>query len=218
MNTTRETRGVTRTAEICLSMAGLIFLLPLFAALAVLVKTTSKGAILFRQKRVGRGGQEFTLYKFRSMRSDAAGIRLTTENDSRLTSVGGWLRRYKLDELPQLWNVLRGEMSFVGPRPEVAQYVDPQSPLWREILKTRPGMTDPVTLRLRNEERLLASVEDREAFYIEVLQPFKLRGWAAYARDKTLKSDLRILAQTFKVILLPDETDAPTPEELSLNI
>ncbi len=214
MNDQTSKPGIPRTAEICLSLAGLITLFPLFAALAVLIKATSKGTVLFRQKRIGRGGKEFTLYKFRSMRSETGGLRLTAAGDARLTGIGGWLRRYKLDELPQLWNVLRGEMSLVGPRPEVAEYVRKENPLWQEILKVRPGITDPVALRLRNEERLLASVEDREAFYIETLQPFKLRGWAHYARHKTFKSDLRILAQTFKVILLPDTADAPTSEEL----
>jgi lipopolysaccharide/colanic/teichoic acid biosynthesis glycosyltransferase len=207
---------IPRIAEICLSLAGLAFLLPLFAALALLVKLSSRGPVFFRQKRIGRGGSEFILYKFRSMRSDAGGVRLTARDDARLTRVGKWLRRYKLDELPQLWNVLRGEMSFVGPRPEVPEYVDFKDPRWHEILAVRPGITDPVALRLHNEEQLLAAVEDKEAFYTAVLQPFKLHGWAAYARHKTWKTDLSILLRTFKVILLPDTADAPTPEELSM--
>jgi lipopolysaccharide/colanic/teichoic acid biosynthesis glycosyltransferase len=209
-------RGLSRTAEIGLSLAGLVFLFPLLAAIALLIKSTSRGPVLFRQKRIGRGGGEFILYKFRSMRSDAGGLKLTAEGDARLTGIGRWLRRYKLDELPQLWNVFQGEMSFVGPRPEVSEYVDLKNPRWQEILKIRPGITDPVALRLRNEEQLLAAVEDREAFYIETLQPFKLRGWAEYARQKTWKTDLTVLLRTFKVILLPETADAPTPEELSV--
>ena len=208
-------RGLPRAAEICLSLAGLALLLPLFVALAVIVKSTSKGTIFFRQKRIGLGGGEFVLYKFRSMRSDSKGLKLTAQDDCRLTSVGKWLRRYKLDELPQLWNVFRGEMSFVGPRPEVAEYVDLKNPLWQEILKVRPGMTDPATLRLCNEEQLLASVEDKEAFYTEILQPFKLRGWAECARNKTWKTDLSIILRTFRVILLPSAAAPPTLEELS---
>jgi lipopolysaccharide/colanic/teichoic acid biosynthesis glycosyltransferase len=207
--------GLPRTAEICLALAGLALLSPLFVALALLVKSSSKGAVFFRQKRIGRGGSEFVLYKFRSMRSDSAGLKLTAQDDGRLTRAGKWLRRYKLDELPQLWNVLRGEMSLVGPRPEVAEYVDLKNPLWREILAVRPGITDPVTLRLRNEEQLLAAVEDKEAFYTEILQPFKLRGWAEYARHKNWKTDVRILLRTFKVILLPDTAAPPTLEEMS---
>ena len=208
--------GLPSTAEICLALAGLVVLFPLFAALALLVKASSKGAVFFRQKRIGLGGSEFVLYKFRSMRSNSEGLKLTAEGDRRLTRVGKWLRRYKLDELPQLWNVLRGDMSFVGPRPEVVEYVDLKNPLWQEILRVRPGMTDPATLRLRNEEQLLAAVEDKEAFYTEILQPFKLRGWAECARQKTWRSDLSIILRTFKVILLPSAAAPPTIEELSM--
>jgi lipopolysaccharide/colanic/teichoic acid biosynthesis glycosyltransferase len=150
------------------------------------------------------------------MRSDSKGLKLTAQDDRRLTRAGKWLRRYKLDELPQLWNVLRGEMSFVGPRPEVAEYVDLKNPLWQEILTVRPGITDPATLRLHNEEQLLASVEDKEAFYTEILQPFKLRGWAECARHKTWKTDLLIILRTFKVILLPNAAAPPSVEELSM--
>lgn len=202
--------------EICLALAGLLFLFPLFITIAILIKSTSKGTIFFRQKRIGRGGREFVLYKFRSMRSDAKGLKLTAQNDSRLTEIGRILRHYKLDELPQLWNVLRGEMSFVGPRPEVSEYVDLKSPLWQEILVVRPGITDPIALRLRNEEELLASIEEKESFYKEILQPFKLRGWAEYARQKTYKSDVLIMLQTFKVILLPNTAPPPTREELKV--
>jgi lipopolysaccharide/colanic/teichoic acid biosynthesis glycosyltransferase len=210
--------GLPRAAEICLSLAGLALLSPLFAALAVIVKSSSKGTIFFRQKRIGLGGSEFVLYKFRSMRSDAEGLKLTARDDQRLTRAGKWLRRYKLDELPQLWNVFRGEMSFVGPRPEVAEYVDLKNPLWQEILRVRPGITDPIALRLRNEEQLLASVEDKEAFYTEILQPFKLHGWAEYARHKTWKTDLSVLFRTFKVILLPNSAAPPTREEMSVAV
>ena len=215
MQNRMQCRGIPRRAEICLSLAGLICLSPLFIALALLVKSTSKGTVFFRQKRIGGGGKEFVLYKFRSMRINSDGVKLTARNDPRLTAVGKWLRRYKLDELPQLWNVLRGEMSFVGARPEVPEYVDLKNPLWREVLAARPGITDPVALRLRNEEQLLASVEDRETFYIEILLPFKLRGWAEYGRRQTWKTDLTILLYTFRVILLPHTAPPPTREELS---
>lgn len=209
-------KGLSRPAEIFLSLVGLAALSPLLLALAVVVRATSKGTIFFGQKRVGLGGGEFVLYKFRSMRQNAGGVKLTARDDNRLTAAGKWLRRYKLDELPQLWNVLRGDMSFVGPRPEVAEYVDVNDPLWREILSVRPGITDPVALRLRNEEELLASVDDKEVFYTEILQPFKLRGWAEYARGKTWKTDLRILFRTCKVIVLPGAAATPTAEELSV--
>lgn len=207
-------RGLPRLAEIFLSLAGLIFCFPLFVALTLLIKATSKGTVFFRQKRIGCSGKEFVLYKFRSMRIDSDGLKLTAQNDSRLTPIGKWLRRYKLDELPQLWNVLCGEMSFVGARPEVPEYVDLKNPLWEEILTMRPGITDPIALRLRNEEQLLAAVEDKEDFYIKILLPFKLRGAAEYARHRTWKTDLAILLDTFKVILLPHTAPLPTQEEL----
>lgn len=212
MKNRTQFRGTSRTAEICLALAGLAVLLPLLILFAVMIRSSSRGPVLFRQRRVGLEGNEFVLYKFRSMRQDSNGLKLTAQNDERLTPVGKWLRRYKLDELPQLWNVVRGEMSFVGPRPEVSEYVDLENPLWREILSVRPGITDPVALRLRNEEQLLASVENKEAFYVEVLQPFKLRGWAEYARHKTWKTDIRTLFQTFKVLLPPKAAPPWTPE------
>jgi lipopolysaccharide/colanic/teichoic acid biosynthesis glycosyltransferase len=183
-----------------------------------MIKSSSRGPVLFRQRRVGLDGNEFVLYKFRSMRNNSNGLKLTAQNDERLTPVGKWLRRYKFDEFPQLWNVVRGEMSFVGPRPEVPEYVDLANPLWREILAVRPGITDPVTLRLRNEEQLLASVEDKEAFYVEVLLPFKLQGWAEYARHKTLKTDVRTLFRTFKVILPPNTAPPRAPDESSVAV
>lgn len=209
-------QGIPRTAEICLALAGLIVFGTLFLPIAAGIKLVSRNPILFRQKRVGRRGREFILYKFRSMQTWSTGLKLTAADDYRLTRTGKWLRRSKLDELPQLWNVLRGEMSFVGPRPEVPEYVDLQNPLWNEILSVRPGMTDPVVLQLRNEEQLLASVEDRETFYLEVLQPFKLRGWAWFVRNKTWKTDLWILGRTFKMILLPQTVPPLTREELLL--
>ncbi len=112
---------------------------------------------------------------------------MTAGGDSRVTAIGRFLRRTKLDELPELWNVVRGEMSFVGPRPEVERFVRLEDPLWREVLEARPGLTDPTTLRLRDEESLLASVEgDREAYYRETLQPLKLRGYVEYLRAQEL--------------------------------
>ena len=218
MKNRTHSRGLPRTAEIFLALTGLLLLLPLLITIPALIKSTSRGSILFRQIRVGRRGSEFTLYKFRTMQSGADGLKLTALDDVRLTRTGKFLRRYKLDELPQLWNVLRGEMSFAGPRPEVPEYVDVHNPLWQEVLTVRPGITDPIALKFRNEEQLLASVEDREAFYTEILQPFKLRGWAEYARHKTWKTDLFVIFRTFKVILLPNSAPPPTREELSVAI
>lgn len=148
------------------------------------------------------------------MISETGSVRLTSENDPRLTVIGIWLRRYKLDELPQLWNVLRGDMALVGPRPEVAEFVDLSTPLWIEILTVRPGITDPVSLRLRNEEKLLAAVEDKETFYRRILLPFKLHGWSEYVQRKNFSTDLIIIFETFKAIILAKDASPPTLEEL----
>jgi lipopolysaccharide/colanic/teichoic acid biosynthesis glycosyltransferase len=129
--------------------------------------------------------------------------------------IGKFLRRTNLDELPELWNVLRGDMSLVGPRPEVPQYVDLGNPEWREVLKVRPGITDPMTLRLRNEEALLASVQgDRERFYIETLQPFKLRGYLEYLRERSWQRDVKVLWKTGLAVILPSKTPPPAIKDL----
>ena len=163
--------------------------------------------VFFRQRRVGRGGRPFTLVKLRSMRVSRGGPQVTARGDSRVTPFGRFLRRSKLDELPQLWNVFKGDMSFVGPRPEVPELVDPSNPLWREVLLARPGLTDPVTVRLRDEELLMAGVEgDREAFYRETLQPFKLEGYCEYLQRRSWRTDLGVLFETVLAILWPSRS------------
>jgi lipopolysaccharide/colanic/teichoic acid biosynthesis glycosyltransferase len=153
---------------------------------------------------MGRGATPFTLVKFRTMRASARGPKVTAGDDPRVTAVGRLLRGSKLDELPELWNVLRGEMALVGPRPEVPELVDLANPLWREVLSVRPGLTDPTTVRLRDEEALMAAVEgDRERYYREVLQPLKLRGYVEYLRNRSWQSDLGVLADTARAILRP---------------
>jgi len=139
---------------------------------------------------------------------------VTARGDDRVTSVGRFLRRTKLDELPELWNVLKGDMALVGPRPEVPELVDLTDPLWVEVLRARPGLTDPVTVGLRNEELLMAGVEgDRERYYREVLQPKKLRGYAAYLRNRNWRSDLRVIGATAVAILRPGSApEGPTSE------
>lgn len=201
----RRTEICRRAVSFALALAGLVALSPLLLLCAALVRLGSKGAILFRQQRVGRGGEIFTLYKFRTMveSSAAAGLPVTAADDCRITRLGRILRKTKLDELPELYNILRGEMAFVGPRPEVVELVDPANPLWRKILSVRPGITDPITLEFRSEEELLAAVEDKEAFYRNVIQPYKLNGYARYLETRSLKTDLLILCRTFKVIAFP---------------
>ncbi|MGC2239071.1 MAG: sugar transferase [Pyrinomonadaceae bacterium] len=192
-----------RAGEFAAAGGGLLLLSPILLLCAVLIRLNSKGAILFRQKRAGLNGDIFTLYKFRTMYALAEGLPVTAENDPRITSVGKLLRKMKLDELPQLYNVLRGEMSFVGPRPEVAELIDFDCPKWQKVLSVRPGITDPVTLELRNEGLLLSEVEDKLTFYREVIQPYKLNGYLSYVHNKCLKTDLKIIAQTLKALLFP---------------
>ncbi|HKC24880.1 MAG TPA: sugar transferase, partial [Thermoanaerobaculia bacterium] len=143
-----------------------------------------------------------TLLKLRTMRP-GAGRQVTARGDARVTRVGRFLRRTKLDELPQLWNVLRGDMALVGARPEVPAFVDGRDPLWTRVLLVRPGLTDPVSVRLRDEEDLLAAAPDPDEFYVRTLQPWKLRGYAAYQEARTWQRDLEVLARTAVVALRP---------------
>jgi len=207
-------RGLPRKFELALGVCGLFAAVPILIVAAMLIKLTTRGPVLFLQKRVGLNGEEFTLFKLRTMGVANNGVRITAENDSRITSVGRMLRKSKIDELPELWNVVRGDMSFVGPRPEVREFVDVYDPQWMEILTHRPGITDPVTLRLRNEEHLLAQVVDKERYYREVVQPFKLRGYLKFIREKSWKTDIRIIGRTLKVIALPRTVTSPSKEEM----
>ena len=213
--------GIPRPVEAILAGCGLLVSLPVVAVAAVLVRATSRGPALFRQERVGLGGKSFTLFKLRTMRLSESGPQVTARGDDRITPIGRVLRQSKLDELPQLWNVVKGDMSLVGPRPEVPRYVDPRDPSWREVLGVRPGITDPVTLRLRDEETLLAGVDgDPERFYRERLLPEKLREYLLYLQTRTAWTDVEVLYKTVLAILsprraralkeLPAGTDSPS--------
>lgn len=210
-------QSIPRPLEIVLAVCGLIAVAPVLFIAAAMIRLDSRGKILFRQKRIGVNGEQFTLLKFRTMRPAEKGLMITAADDMRVTRIGRFLRRTKIDELPELWNVLRGDMSFVGPRPEVEQFVDLSDPVWREILAHRPGITDPVTLRLRNEEHLLAQVIDKERYYREVIQPYKLRGYANFVREKSWKTDIRIIARTLKAVFFPQSVKAPSKEELQFS-
>lgn len=201
--------GLHRSIEFLIAAAGLVILLPVFVTCAIMVRKSSPGEIIFRQQRTGLGGKPFTLYKFRTMSVSGGGPQITAASDSRITAIGRFLRNWKLDELPEIYNVLRGDMSLVGPRPEVSQLVDLSDPAWNVILTVRPGITDAVTLFLRNEEAVLEAVEDKESFYRDTLQPFKMKGYLAYIRTKGVKTDLTIIAQTIKVILFPHIAPPP---------
>jgi lipopolysaccharide/colanic/teichoic acid biosynthesis glycosyltransferase len=182
--------------ERMLAAAGLAALSPLLAVLAVAVWLETGRPVLFRHRRVGQGGRTFELLKFRSMVVNHGGPSITRSGEARITRVGRFLRRWKLDELPQLVNVLRGEMSLVGPRPEVPEYVDLGDPLWQRVLRARPGITDPASVEFRNEEELLAGVEDLDGYYRKVLLPRKLELSAAYLERRSFGSDVAMLFRT----------------------
>ncbi len=187
-----------RLYDILLSAGGLLVLSPLFLVIAVLVKLTSVGAVFYRQRRIGLHGQPLLMCKFRSMvpRADLNGPLVTSDGDRRVTGLGRFLRRTKLDELPQLWNVLRGEMSLVGPRPEVPKYVARYTPEQRQILNLKPGITDLASLHFRNEEMLLRHADNPEEFYLCHCLPKKLRLNLEYAQRANLFRDTWIILQT----------------------
>jgi lipopolysaccharide/colanic/teichoic acid biosynthesis glycosyltransferase len=215
-------QGLPRAVEATFACLGLAVSSPILLAAAGLIAATSPGPVLFKQQRVGLNGRPFTLLKLRTMRvargDTPEGSQLTARGDARITPVGRWLRRFKLDEIPQLWNVARGDMSLVGPRPEVPRYVDPENPLWRRVLSARPGLTDPVTLRLRDEEALLASVaaggDDPESFYRERLLPWKLRGYLDYLERRSWVTDLGVLGATALAVLRLRRPAQPGRDEI----
>lgn len=195
---------MARWLEVVISGLGITLSVPLLALSSVAIALTSPGPIIFRQKRVGCNGKLFVLYKLRTMRIGNDGPQVTASGDKRVTWIGRILRRTKVDELPELWNVLKGDMSLVGPRPEVPRYVDLEDDRWALVLKSRPGITDPVTLRLRDEEKLLARVEDNyEYFYLNRLQAFKLQGYIDYLHNRSWWIDFKILGRTLLVVLWP---------------
>jgi lipopolysaccharide/colanic/teichoic acid biosynthesis glycosyltransferase len=186
-----------------LAVAGTMLLLtaPIFVVAGALVRFSSPGPILFRQVRVGRDGRHFELLKFRSMRVANAGPSVTSGTDARITPVGRILRKLKMDELPQLVNVLRGEMSMVGPRPEVPKYVAHYTERQRRVLSVRPGITGVCQLEFKDEEGLLAGREDVERFYIEELMPRKLELDLRYIDERTLLGDFLLILKTGVAIL-----------------
>ncbi len=207
--------GIPRSVETILALCGTVLCLPLLLLAALLIRVTSPGPVLFRQQRVGRFGSIFELLKFRSMRVDNEGIQVTAKGDARITRVGRLLRKTKLDELPELWNVARGDLSLVGPRPEVPRYVSLQNPLWRKILEERPGITDPVTLMLRNEEEVLQGCEgSTEGFYLSKLQPYKLLGYLEYLQQRTWRTNVLVILQTVFAVIFPAGTTPPTLDRI----
>jgi lipopolysaccharide/colanic/teichoic acid biosynthesis glycosyltransferase len=192
---------IKRLFDVISAALGLLVLAPLLLLAAVWIKLDSPGPVLFRQTRVGRLGVPFTIHKFRTMRV-APGPAITVGADPRITRSGHFLRQTKLDELPQLWDVLRGAMSLVGPRPELARYVELYPAELRErVLAVRPGITDPASLAFSHEAEMLAAAQDAEREYREVVMPAKLKLSAEYAASASLMTDLRLILATLARVL-----------------
>ena len=190
-----------RLFDIAVAAAGLVTTAPVMAVLSVAIRLESPGPAIFRQVRVGKGQTSIETLKLRTMIFSAVGPTVTASDDPRVTRIGRILRRTKLDELPQLWNVLRGEMSIVGPRPEVARYTATYGSEFRDLLEVRPGLTDLASIAFRDEERLLASAHDRERAYKEVIMPLKLGIALRGVRRISLTEDLRVIVRTIRAVL-----------------
>lgn len=193
-----------RLFDLICSTVGIIVLLPLFLAIAAAIKLESRGPVFFRQERVGLGGRIFRVHKFRTMVMDAErhGLQLTAGGDSRVTAVGAILRKHKLDELAQLIDVIRGDMSLVGPRPEVPHYLMGVPPELRDlILSVKPGITDRASIEFRDENRILGQSSNPERAYIEQVLPIKQRYYAEYVRTRTFWGDISIIIATLIAVM-----------------
>ena len=182
---------------------GVLLLVPVFMFLALLIKLTSKGPALFKQTRLGKNFKPFTLYKFRSMIIDAPklGPGVTSADDPRITRVGKFLRKTKLDELPQLINVIKGDMSLVGPRPELTAYINEYKEEYRTVLSIRPGITDYAAIEFRDEENILNNYSDKEKAYLEIVLPKKITLYKKYINKISMVTDLKIILLTLKKII-----------------
>lgn len=191
-----------RLFDIIFSFFGLILLLPLFIVLIIWVFMDSRGGAFYKQNRVGKNNKDFNLHKFRTMvlGSDQQGLLTIGETDKRITGTGEFLRKYKLDELPQLFNILTGEMSFIGPRPEVRKYVDLYTPEQQAVLEVRPGLTDYASIAFIDENKLLGESQDPEKTYIEEIMPAKLALNQKYIQEQSLGTDIKILRKTIRGI------------------
>jgi lipopolysaccharide/colanic/teichoic acid biosynthesis glycosyltransferase len=203
-----------RLFDIVFALLGLVLTLPLFAVIALLIKRDSEGPVFYRAPRVGKDGKPFKMLKFRTMvaNADKIGGPSTANDDPRITRVGRFLRRYKLDELPQLINVLKGEMSFVGPRPEVQQYVDMYTEEEKAILTVKPGITDWASLWNSDEGAVLAGSPDPEKAYLELIRPTKIKLQLEYVRKRSFLTDLGILLRTVMAVVC--RSTSPAVSEL----
>ncbi len=197
-----------RALDLFFSTVGLLGLSPVFLLIALIIKLSDGGPVFFRQQRIGQGGRLFRVLKFRSMmpNGEQLGPSITAVGDPRITRVGRFLRKHKLDELPQLWNVLCGEMSFVGPRPEVPRYVDNYTTHQRQVLALKPGITDLATLEFRSEEEWLGAAADMERFYLEYCLPRKIQLNLAYAENANVWEDIKIILRTLRLLSMGDRT------------
>lgn len=181
--------------------------MPMFAVLALVIIWDDGPPVLFNQTRIGRNGEPFRIWKFRTMRPAGRGSFITAAGDSRVTRAGAVLRKCKLDELPQLFNVLKGDMSIVGPRPEVPQHVELEAPMWQAVLQVRPGITDLASLVYRDEEKILKASGDPNAFYRESILPAKLLLNLVYLRSRSFRQDVRLIFLTIRYCLFRERFD-----------
>ncbi|AUN15279.1 sugar transferase [Paraclostridium sordellii] len=193
---------IKRLFDIVASSIGLILLSPILILIAICIKLDSKGPVFFKQVRVGKNKELFKIYKFRTMVTDAEklGKQITVGNDTRITKVGTFIRKCKLDELPQLINVLKGDMSLVGPRPEVPKYVELYDDYQEQILLVQPGITDYASIEFRNESEILGESENPESKYINDIMPYKIELNIKYIKNISLYEDLKLITRTIKAI------------------
>ena len=195
--------ALKRLMDVTVSGAALFVLWPVLLLVAAAIRIDDPGPVFYRQVRVGRGGKEFRIFKFRTMVVDAdkKGLQITVGRDNRITRVGAFLRKTKLDELAQLLNVFTGEMSFVGPRPEVPKYVNMYTPYQRQVLLVRPGITDYASIAYRNENDMLEGAEDPERMYIDVIMPDKIELNMKYLREISPLADIRLILSTIVAVI-----------------
>jgi len=197
----RSPRAPGRVFDAVCAACGLALIFPVLIGIAVVILLDDGPPVLFSQTRIGRNGEPFRIWKFRTMRAGVPGDAITAAGDPRVTAAGAVLRKFKLDELPQLFNVLRGDMSLVGPRPEVPEHVELQAASWQTVLQVRPGITDLASLLYRDEEHMLAASGDPDLFYRETVLPAKLRLNVAYLRARSFWRDLRLILLTIRYSL-----------------
>jgi lipopolysaccharide/colanic/teichoic acid biosynthesis glycosyltransferase len=196
-----------RLFDVACAAAGLAIMAPVLLVLAAVILWDDGPPVFFSQMRVGKKGKPFWIWKFRTMRKGTNGTAVTAAGDCRITRAGAVLRRYKFDELPQLFNVLKGDMSLVGPRPEVPEFVQLETPIWQAVLQVRPGVTDLATLLYRDEEKVLGGAGNVHAVYQEGVLPAKLLLNLGYMRSRSLVNDLRLIYLTVRYSLFPKQFD-----------